>query len=198
MSDTITTGAHPDTGLVARLASRARGLKEALQAATAERDTLRARAAQLEQQVAELGQRTDATAAAARVEELTAELRGLRHRAVFERVAAARKARPEAIEDLWQLSGYRPEADQADEAALGQLLDAQAKQRPYLFADAGQGGQTAAEPPRPGPASGQGGPAAAPGKMAVSRKDLTNTQWMAKHGKALSEAFAADNVHWVD
>ena len=84
------------------------------------------------------------------------------------------------------------------EAALGQLLDAQAKQRPYLFADAGQGGQTAAEPPRPGPASGQGGPAAAPGKMAVSRKDLTNTQWMAKHGKALSEAFAADNVHWVD
>lgn len=194
--------AAPDQGLVARLASKARGLSERLKAAETSAAAATAKVAQLEAANAELAQRADTSASAKQVAELQAKLRTIEHRKVFDRLAAEKKADPTALEDLWQLSGYRAEGDAPDEAAIGALIDEQKGKRGYLFQPDGQPqpqGSPIVEPPRPGPGSGRGGAPAVPaGKFAVSKANMNNTEWMRANGKALNEAFKAGTVHWVD
>jgi hypothetical protein len=204
VSDVPNHTATADPGLVARLASKARGLSEQLKTTASERDTWKTRATELETKVTELGQRADDSAAAKRVEELTAELRGLKHRAVFDRVAGKLKARPEAIDDLWTLSGYKPEADQVDEATLEKLIGDVKTRKGFLFApddaagqDEGQGAGAASEPPRPGPGAGRAAPAQAPGKFALKPSDVRNPEWWRQHSKAYLEAVQQNNVHWL-
>ena len=64
----------------------------------------------------------DTSLAAKRVEELTAELRTVRHQQVFNKVAKAKGAREDGQGDLYRLSGYKPEADEASPAPVGKLL----------------------------------------------------------------------------
>ena len=203
MSENTGTAAA-DHGLVARLASKARGLSEQLKAATTNLDAAQKRNAELERQVTELGQRADTSAASKRVEELTAELRGLKHRQVFDRLAGKLDALPDALEDLWQLSGYKPEADAADEAGLEKLIGDVKAKKAYLFkpASGAEGappadGSPPAEPPNPGPAGGKGAPPAAPGKFAVKPSDVRSPQWWAANSKNYLEAVRANNVHWL-
>jgi hypothetical protein len=85
----------------------------------------------------------------ARVAALTGQLRELKHRTAFEKLAKG-KVRDEAVDDLYQLSGYKPEADDPDEAALGQLLTDQLAKRPLFAAPAPTEPAAPAAPARPG------------------------------------------------
>lgn len=129
-------------------------------ATTAER-----RSAELETQVTNLTAEngklkvaSDSSLANKRIEELTSELRGVKHKQVFDKVAVGKGARPDGLSDLYKLSGYKPEADEADEAAIGLLIDSQRSERGYLFGEAkAEEGSTPPPPPKPGVGGGQGG-----------------------------------------
>jgi hypothetical protein len=101
--------------------------------------------------------KADTSASARRVAELEQQIREIGHRKVFDSVALKPEigARPEALDDLWSLSGYKAEGD-PDPDVIGALLSEQKGKRSYLF-----GGATSSQekpPPKPGPASGQSKP----------------------------------------
>ena len=87
----------------------------------------------------------DATSADERVVKLTAENRAIRHRQVFDKLAKG-KVKEEGLDDFWSLTGYKPEADDCDEAAMGTLIADQLAKRP-LFAFQSPTPET---PPKPG------------------------------------------------
>lgn len=91
---------------------------------------------------------TAAPTADERVAKLTEENRTLKHRTAFEKLARG-KLRDEALDDAWSLSGYKPESDEVDEAAIGKLIDDQVARRPYLAPPAAEGSATATAP-KPG------------------------------------------------
>lgn len=125
--------------------ARVAELEKTVQSLTGERDTLKVKA--------------DTSLASKRVEELTAQMRDMKHQEAFTRVAASKGVRPDGIPDLWQLSGYKAEADEIDEAALSVLIDDQKAKRPYLFGESKGGDPISGgnpSPVKPGPASGQG------------------------------------------
>jgi hypothetical protein len=142
-----------DLNLVARLGSKARGLREQLKVLTIERDELKTQLDALRDETGPLRRRADTSAAAQESDRLRQELRGLKHRQAFDRLALARGLHPEALGDAWQLAGYTAEADEPDEAALAGVVDEAERKRPYLFG----GPAPAPKPePRPGPAAGRG------------------------------------------
>jgi hypothetical protein len=151
-------GTHSES-IIARLASRNRGLKDqnrtlAEKLAKLEGDATTA-AAELER----LRTASDPNGLATRVKDLEGQIRTRAHRDAFDRLAKEAGVKPGAIEDLFQLSGYKAESDDVDEAAIGQVLAAQKTQRGHLFADpaAPPGTPAPPAPPKPGPAGGKGG-----------------------------------------
>ncbi len=138
---------------VARLGAQRKKWKDAASRLTTERDAYKTELDALKAKPA------DPTAT-----QLRAELREIKHRLVFDKIATELHARPEAMEDLWKLSGYTPEADVADEEAIKGVIAEQAKTRAYLF---GEGDPAADGTPaplvKPGVGTGQGkSPAGAP------------------------------------
>jgi hypothetical protein len=99
------------------------------------------------------------SASAKRVEELSSELRNVRHKEVFKTLAVKAGVNPIGVDDLYNLSGYKAESDVVDEAGMAKLIEAQKQARAYLFAPAppAEGDPAAPIIPKPGPASGQGG-----------------------------------------
>jgi hypothetical protein len=159
-------------GLIARLGAKNSRLRAANRAMSTELDELKAGNAALGQQVEQLRAGADPNGLASRVKELEGEIRNRDHRAVFDKAARAAGVRAEGLDDLWSLSGYKPEADVVDEAAIGRVIDEQKGKRGYLFAPpqpaAGDPAPAPAPaPPKPGPAAGKGG-ASATGAPQVS------------------------------
>src|SRR5262245_26229449 len=113
---------HPEPGFVARMGAKVRSLKDQLNAVAVERDMLRTQFGALRTEADSLRQRADSSAAAKEADLLRQELRGLKHRQKFDEIALSEGVRKEALADTWQLSGYRPEADQIDEDQLRQLI----------------------------------------------------------------------------
>ena len=113
--------ANPQSGTIARLASQRTKYRDAARAAVKER---KAAANQLEEALQQIEglKKGDASS---RVKELEGQLRTLRHRGAFDRMAKARGASDEDLDDLFALSGYKADADEPDEKALGRLLDDQ-------------------------------------------------------------------------
>ena len=146
-------------GTVIRLASKARGYLAQYKTEKSRADGLKTDVDKLQGEVQQLRESTSAK----KVEELTGELRGLKHRAVFARLAKEQGVREGATDDLYQLSGWKPEADAVDEAAMKQAVADQKAKRGYLFGEPettpADGSTPPATPPapRPGPAYGQGG-----------------------------------------
>ena len=180
-------------GAIARYKAASRSERE--RADAAER-----RIQELTAENSSLKTRADSSLAARRVEELTTELRSLKHRSAFERIARERGVRPDGVEDLWQLSGYKAEADEIDEAAVGLLIDDQKTKRSYLFGEsqpAGSGSDTEAggtQPPiemprRPAPGSGQG--SKAPGAIRVSDEQLSDPAFVMRNYATVVEASKA-------
>jgi hypothetical protein len=130
----------------ARLGAQRKKWKDAAARLTSERDDLKKELDELK------AKPVDQTAV-----QLRAELRELKHRQVFDRLAREAKARPEALDDLWKLSGYTPETDLADEVKLKELIEGQTKTRAYLFDSGTQPVQVSPMPlVKPGVGAGQG------------------------------------------
>lgn len=136
-------------GIIARIGARRRELAIGLQRANREVDDLKAQVATLTGERDTARTAADANASGKRVAELEQQIRTEKHRAAFDRIAGAAKVRPDALEDLWAHSGYKPEADQVDEKALAQLVADQAVKRPYLFDAQGTTTTTPAPPAKP-------------------------------------------------
>lgn len=212
MSDAAATAPAPrgdDPRTLAKVHFRNRKLRDQLDALAKANATLTTERDALKGEVRSLAEKADSSAAGKKVEELTAQLRGLKHRQVFDRIAGKLGARPEAVEDLWSLSGYRPEADAADEAAIESLLKDQQARRGYLFKPAGDaaaagpeaakdGGKAPEPKSDPGPGASRGGLLKGTGKFAVSRQDIRNAEWMRKNQGAFAKALAEDNVEYID
>ena len=78
----------------------------------------------------------DPEAHKARAEELQGKLRTLTHKAEFAKVAKAHGAREEAIDNLYQLSGYKADKDDVDTKSFESLLGTLKETRGYAFAEA--------------------------------------------------------------
>lgn len=151
-----------DQGLVARLAARGRAFKDALKRAREDLALAKTDIQARDARIAELQPLADGSKA----EALAAELRTLKHRGRFDAIAGELGVRPGAVEDLYALSGYKPEADTVDDAAIRAAIDGQKTARPYLFggaeAEATSGDSTPTPTLAAGPGSGRGGSTAAP------------------------------------
>ena len=109
--------------LIPRLASQRTRFRTERDSARKELADARAAVARLTSENATLATRADASASLKRVDELTAELRTIKHKAVFDRVAKAKGATDDVLDLLYTNSGYKAAGDQADESAIGTLLD---------------------------------------------------------------------------
>jgi hypothetical protein len=114
----------------------------------------------------------DANPLKARVDELNQKLRDTAHKATFARLARSKGVADDAIDLVYQHSGYRAEQDEPDEAAIGSLIDG-LKDRPgvsRLFGEPGPNGN-------PGPAKGQGGRSGEGSKFRVTAAQLRDPNW---------------------
>lgn len=159
---TVAYAPAEDQGLVARLAAEKRSAQHARkraveELAAAQRDLEAARAT-----ISELKPLADGSKA----QELAAELRTLKHRGRFDAIAGELGVRPGAVEDLYALSGYKPEADTVDEAAVRAAIEGQRTARPYLFGEASAEGTPPTPAPTPtlpaGPGASRGGSTTVP------------------------------------
>lgn len=199
MPDPVVTDPKPSTtdlGLVARLGAKARRLADQAAAITKDRDSLKTETERLRAELAAAQKAADGNTARKESDALKAELRGIKHRAVFDEAAKAAKVRPEALEDLYRLSEYKAEADVPDPEAIKTLIAGQAKARPFLFGDgqAAAGQQT--EQAKPGPGRGQGGTGLreAVGKLQVTRSQARDAAFM----RANQKEIATGNFQLVD
>jgi hypothetical protein len=136
--------------------------KEAFDALTKERDQFKAQAA------------LDPENLRAQLADATGKLRERDHRDAFAKVAKAQKVTdPNRIADLYALSGYKPDGDQADEAKLTEVITAALKGRPHFLDPPPAGAGTTA----PGGAQGANGaqPSGKPGPGA-ERGQSTQTE----------------------
>ena len=60
-------------------------------------------------------------------------MRGYKHRSAFDKAAKELKVRPEAYEDLYHLSGYKPDSDKPDYDKIKSLVSETVKSRSWLI-----------------------------------------------------------------
>ena len=94
--------------------------RDALETITGERDTLKS-------------QISSPDAQAARISELEASIRDRSHFDKFAELAKGAKAKDAALKHLWQVSGYKAEADEIDEKALQSLVAKLKQDAGYAF-----------------------------------------------------------------
>ena len=177
----------------ARRRVKARAIKQERDDALAQRDAIRAQFEEVSRERDLFRQKLEAEPNdfVQEIDRLKGELRLRDHRDLFKKVAAGAEARPEAIEDLWRLSGYVPQSDDVDENRIKELVEEAKSTKPYLFqsrpADAGKNeGQPAARPP--GPGLSRGVPDSTSGGMAVRKAQLRDPNWMRFNQAAIAEA----------
>lgn len=147
--------------LVARLGAQRQKFKAAAQHLTTQRDGLQAEVDRLTKENSDLKGKADNSATAKRVLELEQQIREGNHRRAFDRLAKAKGVPEDSLDLLWQVSGYKAQADEIDEPALSAVIDEQ-KAKPgvsRLFGAAAppvKEGQST-PPNKPAPGSGQGG-----------------------------------------
>jgi hypothetical protein len=159
--------------IVARLASQRTHFRTERDRLAKEGEQAKAELARITAENTELKTKVDTSYSAKRVQELEGKLRDVNHQKVFERMAKTKGVAEAAVQDLWDLSGYKAEGEQPDEAAIDAVIEEQKVRRPWLFANlvATEQQQQWREngnpkpPPKPGPASGAGPGAGAPGGL---------------------------------
>lgn len=169
---------------VARLGAQRRKFKDAAKRLTEERDQIKAQLEAANKSLEE-AKKADLAGENAR---LKAQIREQAHRSKFDEIAKEAGANPKALNDLYGASGYKAEDDAPDEGKIKAAIEAQKKERDYLFAappaTEQQQGQL-----RAGPASGQGGTAGNPaGAFTASQEQLRNPQWCFEHQAELKAA----------
>lgn len=170
-----------------------------------ERDEIRRERDELKKQVDELARErdlyrqkleTDPGELHKDVERLQTELRNRDHKDAFQKLATQSGVRPEAIDDLWRLSGYEADGDQPNVEQMTELVERAKSARSYLFqqpADAGKGEENRRQPEpqpvrAPGPGLSRGVPDPSAGGVTVRRGQLRDPNWMRVHQGAVAEA----------
>jgi hypothetical protein len=190
-------GANDNRGeLIGRLKSKlketilkAKAAEDARVAAEKERDAIRA-------DVDSAKAKYDGSKLKTENEELRTKLRTTEHRKAFDKLAKARGVAEDALDDLWQLSGYQAAKDEVDEAAIGTLLDEQKAKpgRARLFGEVAETPTSA-----PGPGRGQGQCETKPnGKFLVTRAQMGDPLWCAEHHAERSAAVKAGTLEIID
>src|SRR5271166_3006810 len=103
-----------------KLTSERDEFRDALTEISEERDSLKSKVAAPDAQ-------------AARIAELEGTIRDRQHYDKFAELAKGAKAKEAALKHLWQVSGYKAEADEPDEIALGKLVKDLRKSADYAF-----------------------------------------------------------------
>jgi hypothetical protein len=195
MSETLDLGrirADASHDTVARLATQRSKFRAVAKTLTGERDQLRAQVVKLEAAVLEAGK----TGGAARIAELEGQLRDQSHRGKFNELARAAGVRANALDDLWERSGYKAEGDVPDEARMTAAITKQKTDRDYLFEATtdpaegleGQEGPDTPPEPKPGPGRGQGGTQRATGgQFQATDAQLRDPAWCFANAAKLSQ-----------
>lgn len=193
MSDTATTttgngsGAAADGGLVARLAAQRSKFKAAWQGLQSKVTALEKTVSDLTAERDKLSVQADTSLAAKKVDELTAQIRGMKARQAFDQAALKAGANPAALEDLWKLSEVKTDADEPDAAAIGRVIEAQKTARAWAFGPpAPANGQQTPPPPKPAAGSGQGGTVGAP--AIFSDEQLQDVKYVFSNFDKISQA----------
>ena len=142
--------------LVANLADSRRKLKEERNRLRSENEQLKKAVTDLTNQNADLKTKADNSATLKRVQELEGQIREHAHRRIFDGLAKKQGVAEDSLDLLWQVAGWKAEADEVDEAAMTAVI-AEQKGKPgvsRLFGASSNG----PPPPlvKPGPASGKG------------------------------------------
>lgn len=171
---------------------RAKKFREERDTAVRERDQVKQQLAAVTTERNDFKQRLDAAPSelATENERLKGEIRTRDHRTVFNKVAAEMNIRPEALNDLWNLSGYKAETDQPDEGRIKTMIGAAVTERSYLVvepADAGTGTQPAKPAPQNGPGGQRGAPSQDAGGMTVRTSQMRSAVWMEKNQAKVAE-----------
>ena len=114
--DVMTDQVHSLTKQLQTLTSERDEYRDALADVAAERDTLKS-----------------APDASARIAELEGTIRDRTHYDKFAELAKGAKAKEAALKHLWQVSGYKAEADEIDEHALRSLVTELKREAAYAF-----------------------------------------------------------------
>ncbi len=145
-----------------QIASSRAGFKQKLKATQEERDTFKSEVATLRTQLADAQKVANTDANRQRADDLAGELKTLRHRRVFDRLAMARGADADTLDALWQLSAYKVEADEPDEKALTEFVTGLTAHKvtgrffPAPEAPPDPNAPPPKAPPKPSPAAGRG------------------------------------------
>jgi FtsZ-binding cell division protein ZapB len=141
-----------------------------------------------------------------KIQELEGVIRTGKHQSAFNEAAAKHGIDPttkegkQALADLWTLSGYKAEGDEADPAKLDALIQEQKVSRPLLFGKVTQAEEPPATPPvkqklqLPLDNSRGGQPNAGPQAFKVNSANLQDLGWMTKNAAALKAAKEAGTL----
>src|SRR5438132_5052040 len=105
--------------------AKVKAADDQIKALETERDTARNEANAARVEATNVKGKFDESKVKAENDELRGKLRTTEHRKVFDRLAKAKGATDETVDDLWTLSGYKADKDDVDEAALTTLIDEQ-------------------------------------------------------------------------
>jgi hypothetical protein len=190
-------------GTIARLAAASKYWKGKAAEWGKERTEARTENAQLKLDLAAAKKHEGATAELATLRE---QVKADKHRGKFDELAKAAGAKPKALDDLWERSGYKADGDVPNEKAMGKLIEAQREARDYLFEAEGTPAAAAGdeeeeddgppvkelEQPRPGPARGQGGTRKSTGSQAqFQESNMRDPEWVFANAAKLQAAAKA-------
>lgn len=133
-----------------------------------------------------------------RADEAEAKLRTITHKGAFARIAKARGAREEALDDLFSLSGYNAQGDVPDEAKIAEVVNSLVTSRAYAFTPPPGDPGKPKLPAGPGALRGDPAGASVDGKFVVRRSDTSDYAWMKANRGKLAEAEKAGTLLIVD
>lgn len=103
------------------------------------------------------------------LEATKSKLREVNHRGVFDKLAKTHGANDQALNDLYAVSGYKPEADDVDEESLSALVQQTLESKPYFKA------QEASKPAALNPGQGNSrGSVSAPSSHVFRESEMRN------------------------
>lgn len=119
------------------------------------------------------------------VDRLKGEIRTRDHRASFNDLAKEHKVRPEALDDLWALSGYKADADEVNLDLMKEVIGKAIEARPHFVETVEEPVTMAFLPP---PGAGRGKPSQDVGHFSVTNAQLTDPHYMQANRAAVQQA----------
>jgi hypothetical protein len=136
-----------------------------------------------------------------RIASLEGELRDIKHKGAFKEAAITGGVRPDAVDALWTLSGYKAETPEADPNVITELVKGSREKFSYLYqaegqqaAGTGQQGQQQAK----AALGADRGRTPAGHTLRVTQAQLSDPKWCFDNQKAFAEATKEGTVIFAD